>query len=101
MVKAQLLQSLQCNQMEITDDLHMTDIENRILQHEKSSAMEPEIDEINSVDQCRVCLEYGNGFLNLFYDLHETPSTIDKLMECSRISQVCYFFRLFVFPGLC
>ncbi|KAG4065393.1 hypothetical protein HA402_002791 [Bradysia odoriphaga] len=86
MIKAQLLQSLQCNQMEITDDLQMTEIENRILQHEKSSAMDPE--EINSIDQCRVCLEYGNGFLSLFHDLHETPSTIDKLMECSRISQV-------------
>lgn len=101
MIKAQLLQSLQCNQMEITDDLHMTEIENRILQHEKSSAMEPEVEESNSIDQCRVCLEYGNGFINLFNDLHETPSMIDKLMECSRISQVESLFRFGAFSGLC
>lgn len=96
-LKAQLLQSLQSNQIEITDDLQMTDIESRILQHEKSDFLERSGCEV-SVDQCRVCLTYGNGLVNLFEDLNETPSTIDKLMECSRISQVdsMNFFVYFV-----
>lgn len=74
-LKAQLLRSLHSNKIEITDDLRMTEIDKRMLEHHE--------------DQCRVCLENGNGFLNLFKESNETPpSMVDKLMECSRISQV-------------
>lgn len=79
LLKVQLLNSLRNNKIEISDDLQMTDIENRILQHVTDGE-----------DQCRVCLERGNDFLSLFKDCTRTPSIIDKLMECSRISQVCY-----------
>lgn len=89
--KVQLLESLKSNKIEITGDLQMTEIENRLLEHEKSIKHESD-----SEEQCRVCLTYGNGFLNLFDEQSETPSVIDKLMECSRISKVDFFIYLIV-----
>ncbi len=100
-LKAQLLQTLQSNNIEIADDFQMTEIEHRIFQMEKSTETydEHKIRE----DQCRVCLAVvGIGFVNLFKNSHETPSIIDKLMECSRISQVtsCFFFLIELFGYL-
>lgn len=89
-LKDQLLQLLQSNQIKITDDLQMTDVENRILEYDKLNRPEEQ-----EVDQCRVCLEYGIGLLNLFKDCDESPSTVEKLLECSRISQVCSVMKLY------
>ncbi|KAJ6649313.1 Zinc finger protein, partial [Pseudolycoriella hygida] len=85
-VKAQLLESLQSNNINISDDLQMTDIENRILQQGNSNVKNEIVN--GTEDRCRVCLQYGYGFVNLFQESNQTPSLIDKLMECTRISQL-------------
>lgn len=86
LLKVQLLKSLQNNRIEITDDLRLTEIENRILQHDQTISTYGY--DNDGDDQCRICLEHGNGFFNFFNEPQQTPSTIDKLMECSRISPV-------------
>lgn len=68
----------------------MTDVKNCLF--ETLQQGKPIIKHRNEIkgekDQCRICLEHGNDLVNLFNEQFETPSIVDKLMECSRISQV-------------
>lgn len=78
--------------MEITNDLQMTEKENhllKIVQNEKSIHKHNN-NQGGEGDRCRICLEQGNDLINFFKEQYETetPSIVDKLIECSRISQV-------------
>lgn len=111
-IKADLLGYLRKNKMEIASDLQMTENENRILDILEGKKLT--FDEVVKRDDdeeeiiCRICLERGTDFIRLFNGQHETPSITDKLLECSRISQVhknlifgydyvfnVFFFKLF------